>query len=329
MKIILTFPTIITPHGGARVLFEWCYRLKKLGHDVGLFVENGKLQCTWYDLSGITVTADHSAYKHYDCIVIGSPHSIWLQDHIRPHQKCFLFMQMVEEYFRPGNALWKKQCEQFYLSKYPIIHGSRWGEEHCRNLGRTCEMHYIGNGVNFEHFPIINKPKDGKTILLEGCFNNNPAKDVDRIAYKTAMRLRKEFGFTVKAYGFDLPNIEASMLDEYICRPSLTEMNRLYEEATILLKATKYDARALSPVESMTKGTVTVRSIIMGDDDLIQGYNCLRGNYNNPDQFLQFAKSILEHTPQREKLAKNCIQYVQEQCNWDTIIDKLNKILTA
>lgn len=323
MKILYTFPTITSVHGGARIVFAHLEGLQKLGHDVSLFVENGKTECGWYDLSGITITSDRSSIHDADIIVIGSPHSIWIEDQVKPHQKVFLFMQMVEELFRPADWKWKQLCYKFYKSRFPIIHGSKWGEKHVRAIGRTGPMHYIGNGVNFDHFPISNKPKDGKTILLESPFSKNPAKDVDMLAYKVAKKLKGE-GYKVLAYGANEPVFTDL---EYYIRPDLTTMNQLYEESTILVKATKFDARSLSPVEGMTKGCVPIRAIINGDDDLIDCHNCLRSGYNLHD-LERNARWILSDEIGRNSMAESCRIYVQEHCNWDWIIEDLNKILT-
>jgi len=326
MKILYTLPGISNPHGGYRIVCEHLTRLKKLGHETALFVENGKIECDWYDLSGITVTGDRSAFKRYDTIVIGSPHSIWVEDHIRPDQKCFLFMQMVEEKFRSNDRSWSLMCRKFYMSRFPIIHGSRWGEEYVRKIGHRGAMHYIGNGVNFNHFPISDKPKDGKTILLESPFSRNPAKDTDRLASKVIFRLKSE-GYNIIGYGSD--DLDSRYpLDEYIMRPSLEDMNRMYEEASILVKATKWDARALSPVEAMTKGCVTARAIIQGDDDLMHGVNCLRSGYDE-NELYENSSFLLKNQDYLSLISGACGAYVQLHCNWETIIPQLEKILIS
>lgn len=108
---------------------------------------------------------------------------------------------------------------------------------------------------------------------------------------KIAVRLKHQ-GYNIIGYGFNLINHFA--LDEYYVRPDLATMNELYERATILLKATKYDARALSSLEAATKMTVTARAITLGDDDLTNDYNCLRCDYNE-SQLYAIAKELLEN----------------------------------
>ena len=92
-----------------------------------------------------------------------------------------------------------------------------------------------------------------------------------------------------------------------------------------MLKASKYDARSCSPMEAMTKGTVTARAIIKGDDDLIGSVNCLKVNYSEAELY-KAAKLLLTN--------KEIFRHTQEQCkptldynNWDKRIEDINKWL--
>lgn len=327
MKILYTLPGIEVPHGGYRIILEHLTRLRRFGHKTALLIEGGKAFCPWYDVSNIPIYTDKTIIHNFDCIVIGSPHSIWIEDQISAHQKVFLFMQMEEKRFRPNDHAWHNTCDRFYHSAYPLIHGSEWGAEYLKVIGRIGKTFYLDNGVNLDHFPLSRKPKDGYTILVEGWNNNNPAKDTDNIGPAVAQALKKK-GYKVLAYGFHPLTKFHHAVDEYYYRPDLATMNQLYEDATILIKATKYDARALSPIEAMTKGTVTARAIIKGDDDLRHGINCLRTGYDG-GKLYEISLQLLEDETLRNYLSDQCINYVQEHCNWDKIIDKINKILTA
>jgi hypothetical protein len=279
MKILITTPSLQVPHGGTRILNEWAVRIAQF-HDVTLLVHNGPAVCDWYDIPpAVSVTRSRAAVLSADCVIIGSPHSIDLSRVIRPkRQKCFVFMQMLEHMFS-GQRQFQALCSQFYLSKFPMFHISRWNEEYVRRIGRKGEIHYVGNGVNLDHFPISNKKKDGKVVLVEGWECVNGSKDIDYIGAKVAGKLKSE-GYTILAYGQRPLEHFADNLHEYYYRPSLEQMNMLYERATILTKASRYDARSTTPMEAMTKGTVTARAIIQGDDDLVHGENCLRCDYD-------------------------------------------------
>ena len=99
-------------------------------------------------------------------------------------------------------------------------------------------------------------------------------------------------------------------------------MNQLYSQATILVKATLYDARACAPMEAMCKGTVTARAIMHGDDDLIHGENCLKCGYDK-DHLYRNAKELLTNHELRKRLANNCIEYVRKY-NWDYWMEVIN-----
>lgn len=191
---------------------------------------------------------------------------------------------------------------------------ARWNIELFESIGRQHPTIWIGNGVNLDHFHLSNHPKDFKTVLIEGWEARNPAKDIDYIAPRVAKKLKEE-GYSIIAYGAKPLTTFADVPDEYYRVPELEKLNELYERATILIKASKYDARALAPMEAMTKGTPTARAIILGDDDLIDNENCLKVRYDE-NQLYNAAKKLLTDKKLHKMLSENCFQYVQEN-GWD------------
>ena len=101
-------------------------------------------------------------------------------------------------------------------------------------------------------------------------------------------------------------------------------MNRLYEEATILLKATKYDARSTAPMEAMTKGTVTVRGIIEGDDDLNET-NSFKVGYNLEEVYSAVMESLTTDISEKRE---NCYKHI-ETYSWDYWMTKINNIING
>lgn len=322
MKIFITTPDF-SLHGGIRIILEWANRLAEL-HTVYLYSLKGG-QCTWFDISPkVHIVADESVLKHTDCLIITSPHSIHLADRPYPVRK-FVFMQMCEHLFRPKDQQWQSLCKKFYTTPHHLISISKWNIDMIKtDFGRTGVTHYVGNGVNLDHFPISHKPKDGKTILVEGWEPGNPSKDAEHIAPRVAARLRAE-GYHILAYsGLPLKTMPF-VPHEYYHRPSLQQLNELYERATIMIKATRYDARSCAPVEAMTKGTVTARAIDKGDDDLTDGINCRKVPYLEQMLFAA-ANNLLLNNKRREDLGEKCKQYVQ-QYSWDHWIPVINNIL--
>ena len=265
-NVFITIPDF-SLHGGIRVILEWANRLT-VWHSVHLHNLKGETHCNWFNINP-DVKLVGANMKGMDILIITSPHSIHFQDRPDLPERTFIFMQMCEHMFKPNDKDWQRKCYTFYTSKHHLISISKWNINVITNqFGRKGVTHYVGNGVNLDHFPISNKPKDEGTVLIEGWESGNSSKDPDHIGPKVAARLKAD-GYSICAYSAKPLVTMSDVPDEYYCKPSLAQLNELYERATILIKATKYDARSCAPMEAMTKGTVTVRGIIEGDDDLI------------------------------------------------------------
>lgn len=325
MKIFLTIPSVAIPHGGMRVIMEWANRLTEW-HQVYLYVEK-RGTCDWFKLSPkVTMISNPHFIRNCDCLIITSPHSMHFENHTYCPKKVFIFLQMMEHMFHGGEE-WMLKCLKFYRSKHPMILISEWNKRSLiKDFHREGEMHYVGNGVNLEDFPINNSlAKDGKTVLVEGWEGYNQAKDVDMIGPKVATRLKEE-GYTVVAYGQVPLKTMPAALSAYHYRPTLQLINKLYDEATIMIKASRYDARSCSPVEAMTKGTVTARAIIEGDDDLTDGQNCIKVGYDE-ELLYRSAIRLLTRDNLRLCLASSCRAYVQKY-DWPYWMNIINEIIT-
>lgn len=323
MRVFLTCPTFV-PHGGIRVLLEWANRLSRRGHEVTVRTDDRR-KCDWFAIDGnVSVEHDDRSFQDSECVIVGSPHGLEYLEREGPANR-FAFMQMAEHLFRPNDRAWRVQCGEFYRTPYPLILISRWNRTLVERWGRTGETHYVGNGVNLDDFPIVARPKIGSTVLVEGWMPGNPTKDFDRIAAKVSSRLRN-LGYRIVAFGQGsiAKDRYRRIPNEYYERPSLEKLNELYTRATILIKASKCDARSCSPMEAMTKGTVTARAIEQGDDDLTD-FNSLRCEYDSTELF-DASLRLLRDRLFREGLAENCLSYVKRN-SWDDHMPRIEGIL--
>lgn len=322
MKIFIQSPNINSPHGGIRVINEWANRLTDLGHRVILFNQAGPVRCDFMPIK-CKIVNTITLMDQCDIAIITSPHGTFLLDKDKPVKK-FVFLQMLEHLFNLGNRAFRANCEKLYKTHYPLIAISQWNIRQLQTIfKRTSPIHYVGNGVNLYDFPITYADKDGDIILLESPEPTNHAKDVDKIAVKAALYFKQK-GYRIK--GFGLKKATDNIYDEYIIRPSLDQMNRLYQEATIMIKATRYDARSTAPLEAMTKGTVTIRGIIEGDDDL-NDQNSYKTKYDL-DKVIDSANFALSNPVHFEDIKNNAYWYVQKY-TWDYWMDKINQILCS
>lgn len=318
MKIVYTLPSISTPHGGYRIVLEHLTRLQSRGHDVSLFIQTGLTNTDWYGKVDFDITKNPAILRNrQDVIVLGSPHAMGLNT---AGNRVVCFVQMAEHLFNPANRRFRNKCEEWYSSQYDKFYGSAW-------IGRLLrgKLHYLPDGINTDHFPVeTNVPKDGRTLLVEGWEASNHAKDIDRIGPNAAAILKHQYGFKILAYGFQSHNhIDAKVLDEYHYRPDLETMNDLYRRSSLLLKATRYDSRALSPMEAATKECLTVRALNEGDDHLTNNFNCLRTSYHW-DSFRVLAEkaAVMSDWMRRQLAGELKIE------PWEPIIDEIeNKFL--
>lgn len=327
MKIAITIPSFAV-HGGIRIIMEWANRLTQW-HDVSLYSLAGGSP-DWFKLNSKVKLIQEYNGNDYDLLLITSPHSIHLTDRSDCPEKVYLFMQMLEHMFKPNDKAWFNLCKKFYMAPYPMFVLAKWNEEELRKMGRTAPVIYIGNGVNTDDFVVeMDLIKDNKTVLVEGWEAMNPTKDVDNIAPKVAKRLKDE-GYYVIGFSQVPLRTMPDALNEYHYKPDTTKLNELYRRASVLLKATKYDAQSCSPMEAMTKGTVTARAIIKGDDDLMINYNASIVNYNE-NELYEAAKNLLSTDEKMwahySDLSINCIKYIQKY-SWDYWMEKINAELS-
>jgi len=343
-KLLITIPAF-GHHGGLCVITQWANRLTKW-YDVYLYVLNGKHNNpSWCKVIPEVKLCGPEQLWEADIVILTSPHSAHLIDLILPYQKCFLFLQMMEHKFRPWDAQWLAMCKKFYQAPFPMLSISEWNITLLQNkFDRIAEYSrgsstsflnkssfYITNGIDLEQFPIIRAIKDNRTVLVEGWEpGDNPSKDVDNIGPKVAARLKDEGYYIIAFSGLPLKTMK-NVPNEYVRAPDLRTLNELYTKATILIKATKYDARSTAPIEAMTKGTAVCRAIIKGDDDLSNGddgvvKNCWKSGYDENELFRN-ALFALRNPDARQIVVDNAFRHIKQHCNWDTVMEKVNEIL--
>jgi glycosyltransferase involved in cell wall biosynthesis len=323
-SIFIVIPSFAV-HGGIRVICEWANRLAAK-YIVYLRPLKGAVGPGWFTFTNpVQIVLDDSKCESCDLLIVTSPHCWRYLNQPLPTRKV-IFLQMLEEKFRPRDGMWRASCCRLYTSAHPLITISQWGIDHIKKeWGRTGPTYYVGNGVNFDHFPIEDGRKEPKTLLVEGWTPLNDTKDVDRIGPRAAARMKGQ-GWKVLAYSSrPASGLYANLADEYYVCPDLEVLNSLYRRASILLKATRYDFRSCAPMEAMTKGTVTVRACYKGDDDLVNGDNCLRCSYELAS-FTSLAFRLAGDHLLWSKLSQACLKYVRLY-DWDYWMQRIDEVL--
>lgn len=348
---------ILTPsmaiHGGTRILAEWANQLSRCGHPVTLQIcqRHGYRWKPWVTIDfdvAIRVSTEINLFG-YDIAVAGFPHAALALDADSSYCRKFFFLQMAEHMFN-DDPRWHEPCIRSYQVKMPIIGISKWVEEEVRKFRGDGKMYYVGNGVSSEFVP--GTKDEGLTVLVEGWGaypgNHNKAKDVDMLAPRVAEVLHREYGAKIIAFSqfplIQLPHVAEYnyILSEYHEAPSGADLVRLYQRPTFMLKASKYDARSCAPVEAMKCGTVTVRAIERGDDDLIsierardlwtKDCNPIVNSIVTPydfDSFLKEARLLIAPSPYSRlfDLERRGLEYAARELSWETRMNEIENIL--
>lgn len=330
MRILITTPSL-NVHGGIRVLVEWANHLNRRGHRVTLQVESGSMSADWIDIDEdvIVMPGPNWHIAGYDVAIAGCPPLALKMDGMQGAKKFFL-LQMAEHLFN-SNKGWQNLCFQSYQVAMPIIGISQWVEEEVRKHRRDGIMYYIGNGVT-KHFK-PGKRDDGLTILVEGWESGprgykNPAKDTLYIGARVAAEIKKRYGARVIAFSQYPQQAHIGVADEYYRAPGTDQIAHLYQRATLMVKASIYDARSCAPVEAMACGTVTSRGLDFGDDDLENEYNCLRCEYDY-DNVLKNTIRLIDDEGLRRRLESNGLRYRKTYLDWDKWMQEVENIIEA
>ena len=348
-NILITCPTM-NIHGGIRVLVEWSNHLSRRGHTVTFQIVQpvGYRWQSWIDFDpAVRVQVGQVISVDYDIVVASTPTLALMLDSTNAPCKKFYLLQMLENLFEPNNKQWVDMCIESYKVSFPIIGISKWVEEEVRKHRGDGKMYYVGNGVSDDFKP--GQKDEGLTVLVEGWGgypgNKNQAKDIELLACRVAEVLHNEYGAKIIAFSqfplFD-PNKPYGdlrharqyeyILSEYHEAPSREELVRLYQRPTFMLKASKYDARSCAPVEAMKCGTVTVRAIERGDDDLINYHNAIVAPYDF-GKFYGRARdlcNIIKNVGIERALGnyqKNGLEYAARELSWETRMNEIENIL--
>lgn len=324
MKILLTTPSF-NPHGGIRVIIEWANHLSRRGHEVTLQCFHGVMEKKWIDIDpSVLIRRGRHLYDDgYDVIVATTPPIATLLQRTKTNAKKFALLQMAEDMFQPQNKAYVQQMQEGYQVDFPIIGISEWVEAYVRRFRGDKPMYYIGNGVSEDFQP--GKKDDRLTVLAEGWEGYNFAKDQERITAKCAKHLKQKYGAHIIAMSQMPLTHHLDVPDEMVIMPTQAGWVRTMQRGTIMVKATRRDARSCANVEAMACGVPSARGLIQGDDDLIDGYNCLRGRYDL-DSVIANAEALIEDEELREELISNGLEYRKTYLSWDYWMEQVENI---
>lgn len=339
MKILYVALSCSAPSGGMRIIYEHLSRLQTRGFNCTLVALDDSTNCSWFgpiEFRIIRRSLLEGIARGSDIVVATEANTMVPVMDLETTAHKFLFCQMRESlFFAQGNPTWAGQVEDTYRKAKGILRPiviSRWLKEFLENEYGYQNVPIVPNGVNTQmFFPdcAFPKPKNKKRVLIEG-FPGNEAKDTEVMAYRATERYLAEHPGSIERWGFSQASCYGDF-DRYWRFPNQDLIRQLYSSADILLKATRFEGRSAVDPEAMACGCAINRAITpgKGDDDLIDGYNCLKVEYGDFQSFYDNFVRLLEDDKLREELVKNGFQYISENLCWDDKIELLKEIYSS
>lgn len=315
--------------GGVRALVEHCNGLVRRGHKVTYLVNDqqpiGWLPCNFEQRP----LADPGG--GYD-VVVGSAIPTWPIAHDlarRLGAKSSAVMQMAEWLFFPS-AQREAIMQAFATPLDSVMVISEWLAKLAEAVpGRRVVR--IRNGIDTHLFYPQKFPDlpafDGVTIVTEG-YGHNPAKDVDEMTLRAIRHIKYDMGLPVRMLGFSQFGQPSEVFDKFWQTPPQNVIRMIYSSADIFLKASRYEGRPGPDIEAMACGVAVCRAIGQGDDDLVDGHNCLKVQYGDQAGYLNNLLKLIREPDYRAWLAGNGLEYAKKY-TWDGAIDAIEETLTG
>ncbi len=323
-KIAYLGPTGI--FGGVRVLVEHLNQLSDRGHECTLISTTGApvnwLPCHFEQ----RLLADPGT--GYD-ITVGTAVETWPRALELKAARTAGLLQMADWLFHTKDSPEYKATLAAFTAPVEVLAISEWLAQLSEAAGHV--THRIRNGIDtnlfhYESFPDV-PAFDGITVVTEG-YSHNAAKDVDEYFKRAVRHLRWDEGRTIRAIGFSQYQ-QSFEFDAFWQQPAQDLIRRIYSAGDIFLKASRYEGRPGPDLEAMACGAVVCRAIGTGDDDLIDGENCLKVPYGDYDGFVANFRRLIDDADLRAQLKANALEYIKTRCDWAGAIDLVEQALTG
>jgi glycosyltransferase involved in cell wall biosynthesis len=294
--------------GGHRVVFTHLNGLAERGHEVELWTlaDGGP---DWFDLHvPVRSFPDYptlsAALAPLDAIKVATwwETADWVWEASLRRGIPVYWVQDIETTYYPTDPVGRADVLSSYRPEFAYFAGSQWIRGQLHALGIAHVTTFTPGLDTSAVGPLEGVEREPDVILALG--RSNPLKDfpLTRAAYLALPEPRPRLWL----YGIE-PDLVDGLGEHvtYIERPTDAEVNRLLNQATILLQTSKHEGFCLPPLEAMAAGAAVVCTDANGNRDFCtHGHNCLM-----PDRTatsVREAITRLLHDPDlRRKLTTN------------------------
>ena len=261
--------------GGHRVVFEHVNRLIDRGHDAQLWTLGGEPD--WFELRcpvrGFTDYDElHAALAPLEAIKVSTWWNtagvVWRAS-VLNGIPVYLVQDIETSYYRDAPQR-RFEVLDSYRPEFRYLTTSSWNRQHLRELGLDAEL--ISPGIDLDCFrPLPGASRRDDMLLAVG--RSNPLKNLSLTldAWRRLPHPRPELCL----FGIE-PELASESGIRYITAPSDSEVNELFNQATIFLQTSTHEGFCLTVLESMATGGAVVCTDAHGNRDFCANEdNCL------------------------------------------------------
>jgi GT2 family glycosyltransferase len=311
--------------GGHRVIFTHLNGLAARGHEVELWTL-ADAPPDWFDLRVPTRSfADYpsltEALARVDAIKVATwwETADWVWEaSVRRGIPVYWVQDIETSYYEPGSAALARVLAS-YRPDFTYFAGSQWISDQLERYADTVQT--FTPGLDLEQFrPLSDVEREEDVILALG--RSNPLKDfpLTRAAYLALPEPRPRLWL----FGIE-PELADGLGDRvtYIERPSDEHVNRLLNQATVLLQTSKHEGFCLPPLEAMAAGAAVVCTDAHGNRDFCRdGDNCLMPD-RTANSVRDALRRVLTDAELRARLTANG-RTTAAAYAWPTKVDQLD-----
>ena len=312
--------------GGHRDIFEHLNRLHERGHEVELWTLGDPPD--WFDLKApVRSFEDYDelveALKPIEAIKIATwwntASPVWAASVL--HGIPVYFVQDIETSYYPDDPWVRHAVLASYRHEFRYMTISSWNRDRLQELGLDAVL--IPPGIDLDNFrPLADVKRRPDMVLALG--RSNPLKNLPLTL--AAWRALPEPRPELCMFGIEPEVAGGERGIRYVTAPSDEQVNRLFNEATVLIQTSKHEGFCLPPLEAMATGCAVLCTDAHGNRDFcVDGTNCLMPE---PDRgsISQALSRLLNEPDLRARLGRAGIQTAAEYA-WSRRIDALERFL--
>ena len=315
--------------GGHRVIFTHLNGLAERGHDVELWTlaDAGP---DWFDLrvpvrSFPDYPALRDALAPLDAIKVATwwETSAWVWEASVRRGIPVYWVQDIETSYYADSPERRAEVLASYRPGFTYFAGSQWIADRLRKRVGAVRVFTPGLDAGFRALPGVTREQD--VILALG--RSNPLKDfpLTRAAYLALPEPRPRLWL----FGIE-PDLADGLGERvtYVERPSDDDVNRMLNQATVLLQTSKHEGFCLPPLEAMAAGAAVVCTDANGNRDFcVDEGNCLMPGRSPASVRDALARALADPSLRARLVAAG--HETAEAYRWPAKLDELDAIYRA